>query len=168
MISSGKVVSADDFINYIFNGSGFVLPHKGSTPPLMAPTTGTRFQQTTAGYMPEENTAATQAAGAFERVLSMIQDGAGTESTGDIFSAAFDRFRELVADAPILSGELPLSVENEATGKTNELITDLLGVVSRMDLTLVLDDGTLIARTIGKTNNALGVEVAREKRGALG
>lgn len=168
MISSGKVVSADDFINYIFNGSGFVLPHKGSTPPLMAPTARTRFQQTTAGYMPEGNTAATQAAGAFDRVLGMIQDGAGTESTGDIFSAAFDRFRELVADAPILSGELPLSVENEATGKTNELITDLLGVVSRMDLTLVLDDGTLIARTIGKTNNALGVEVAREKRGALG
>lgn len=168
IISSGKVVSADDFINYIFNGSGFVLPHKGSTPQLMAPTAGTRFQQTSAGYMPEGNTAATQAEGAFERVLGMIQDGAGTESTGDIFSAAFDRFRELVADAPILSGELPLSVDNEATGKTNELITDLLGVVSRMDLTLVLDDGTLIARTIGKTNNALGVEVAREKRGALG
>lgn len=169
MISSGTFVSAEDFIDYVFNDFGAFNPAKGPmTRTLYAPTAGTRFQQTTAGFMPEENTAATQAAGAFERVLGMIQDGVGTESTGDLFSAAFDRFRELVADAPILSGELPLSVENEATGKTNELINDLLGVVSRMDLTLVLDDGTLIARTIGKTNNALGVEVAREKRGALG
>lgn len=169
MISSGTFVSAEDFVDYVFNDSGAFNSAKGPMiRTLYAPNNGTRFQQDAAGFMPEENTAATQAAGAFERVLSMIQDGAGTESTGDLFSAAYDRFREMVADAPILSSEVPLSVESEEAGKTNELINDLLGVVSRMDLTLVLDDGTLIARTIGKTNNALGVEVAREKRGALG
>lgn len=168
MISSGKFVSSDDFIDFVNNDDSYVVITLPSSTAKYAPTTGTRFQQTAAGFMPAENTAATQAAGAFERVLSMIQDGAGTESTEDLFGAAFDRFRELVADAPILSSEMPLAVENEAAGKTNELIADLLGVVSRMDLTLVLDDGTLIARTIGKTNNALGVEVARGKRGALG
>lgn len=87
----------------------------------------------------------------------------------DRFAAAMGRFQQFFADSPVFSNSaaMPLSVTNEADARVEAILSDLLGVVSGMDLTLVLDDGTLVARTIGKTNDALGVEVGREKRGAL-
>ena len=87
----------------------------------------------------------------------------------DRFAAAMGRFQQFFADSPVFSNSaaMPLSVTNEADARVEAILNDLLGVVSGMDLTLVLDDGTLVARTIGKTNDALGIEVGREKRGAL-
>ena len=98
------------------------------------------------------------------------EDGGAADGSGDRgFSAVLDRLKQFVSDSPVFSNStaMPLSVTNEADARVEAILNDLLGVVSGMDLTLVLDDGTLVARTIGKTNDALGVEVGREKRGAL-
>ena len=96
-------------------------------------------------------------------------NGGGNDSGVDRFAAAMGRFQQFFADSPFFSNSsaMPLSVTNEADARVEAVLNDLLGVVSGMELTLVLDDGTLVARTIGKTNDALGVEVGREKRGAL-
>lgn len=87
----------------------------------------------------------------------------------DRFAAAMGRFQQFFADSPFFSNgsAMPLSVTNEADARVEAVLNDLLGVVSGMDLTLILDDGTLVARTKGKINDALGIEVGRERRGAL-
>ena len=96
-------------------------------------------------------------------------NGGGNDSGVDRFAAAMGRFQQFFADSPVFSNSsaMPLSVTNEADARVEAVLNDLLGVVSGMDLTLILDDGTLVARTKGKINDALGIEVGRERRGAL-
>lgn len=96
-------------------------------------------------------------------------NGGGNDSGVDRFAAAMGRFQQFFADSPVFSNSsaMPMSVTNEADARVEAVLNDLLGVVSGMDLTLILDDGTLVARTKGKINDALGIEVGRERRGAL-
>lgn len=103
-----------------------------------------------------------------------VPSGPAPEDNGggngqDRFAAAMGRFQQFFADSPVFSNSaaMPLSVTNEADARVEAVLNDLLGVVSGMDLTLILDDGTLVARTKGKINDALGIEVGRERRGAL-
>ena len=103
-----------------------------------------------------------------------VPSGPAPEDNGegngqDRFAAAMGRFQQFFADSPVFSNSsaMPLSVTNEADARVEAALNDLLGVVSGMDLTLILDDGTLVARTKGKINDALGIEVGRERRGAL-
>lgn len=107
--------------------------------------------------------------GAGQRSAPEEDGGEGAVSGDRGFSAVLDRLKQFVSDSPVFSNSsaMPLSVTNEADARVEAVLNDLLGVVSGMDLTLILDDGTLVARTKGKINDALGIEVGRERRGAL-
>lgn len=167
-IAAGKFSSADEFIDFVggVGNDDAVVLGRGQTRERRAAYNGVPVQR--AVY--ENQQAARQDAQAAEMkaaldALSLQLDD--QKETGADTLKVFEDFHRLMSDAPIIRSEMPLQIENEATAKSNILLGQLLSVLSKMDLTLVLDDGTLVARTIGKTNDALGIEAAHEKRGKL-
>lgn len=169
-IAEGRFRSADKFVDYVDSVNNAELSPsalgRGAQTERRAAYNGVPVQR--AVY--ENQQAAREDAKAAEMkaaldALSLQLDD--QKETGADTLKVFEDFHRLMSDSPIIQSEMPLRIENEATAKSNILLGQLLSVISKMDLTLVLDDGTLVARTIGKTSDALGIEAAHEKRGRL-
>lgn len=60
-----------------------------------------------------------------------------------------------------------LRVEDESSKQSYALLQRIYDRLEQLDLTLVLDDGTLVGRTAQKTDYALGNIIAQDQRGTL-
>ena len=73
---------------------------------------------------------------------------------------------DMMSGAPLVTGET-MEVKDLQAEVSGKLLQKILKSVQDLDLTLVLNDGTLIARTVNKTDAALGKVAASGARGAL-
>ena len=73
---------------------------------------------------------------------------------------------DMMSGAPLVTGET-MEVKDLQTEVSGKILQKILKAVQDMDLTLVLNDGTLIAKTVNKTDAALGKVAASGARGTL-
>lgn len=73
---------------------------------------------------------------------------------------------DMMSGAPLVTGET-MEVKDLQAEVSGKLLQKILKSVQDLDLTLVLNDGTLIARTVNKTDAALGKVAASGARGTL-
>lgn len=73
---------------------------------------------------------------------------------------------DMMSGAPLVTGET-MEVKDLQSEVSGKILQKILKSVQDLDLTLVLNDGTLIARTVNKTDAALGKVAASGARGTL-
>ena len=82
-------------------------------------------------------------------------------------AAILGSLTSLFSGLPTAGGREYLRVEDESAKGSYALLQRIADRLDQLDLTMVLDDGTLVGRTARKTDHALGSIIAQDRRGTL-
>ncbi len=167
LIETGQVTSAQDFVAALSIGaSGGMM--RNDTSPASSGTQVLRAQAQplAAGFVRQQ-----QGTQKLQEAALHAQEDVAVKTGLSVIHAErmveHSRYlNDMMSGAPLVTGET-MEVKDLQSEVSGKILQKILKSVQDLDLTLVLNDGTLIAKTVNKTDAALGKVAASGARGAL-